>query len=240
MTSIIYASYRHASDQNPFTLLLPQTVVVKQADHPDDWVTGLHPEEQALIDGAVPNRQREFTAGRNCARAAMRALGWPKEKIAAICIGSHREPLFPSGLIGSITHSGEYCAAALTREDGSILGMGIDAEANKPMEPTLEALLMHPDEQRHWQAAVPIGCHAGILMFSLNEAFFKAVYSRCRRYLEFSDVWLKHVSFGGRTGRVNFVAMDNELTDQLKGIWVDGRYTFDPDMIYSAVTLGAA
>ncbi len=231
---------RHTAPPYPFAHLLPPSVAIVRADQAAQWEDGLLPEEQALIRAAVPKRQREFTAGRNCARAAMRALGWPEHQIGAIGVGAHREPLLPPGLIGSITHSAHFCAAALARDDGTLLSLGIDADANKPLEPGLETLLMQADEQLHWRSATPAGCHAAILAFSLKEAFFKAVFPRCRRYLEFSNVRLEHRSFDGETGQVHFVVLDPTLRAQLQGLELDARYGFDPELVYSAVTLAKA
>jgi 4'-phosphopantetheinyl transferase EntD len=65
-----------------FTDLLPPGGAVVQSDLAAGpaqgawWEQGLRPDEAACVAQAVPKRQREFTAGRNCARRALEQLGW--------------------------------------------------------------------------------------------------------------------------------------------------------------------
>jgi 4'-phosphopantetheinyl transferase EntD len=63
--------------------------------------TGLFPEEITLVARATEKRRREFTAGRECARAALAGLG-----LAAVPIlrGYRGAPQWPDGVVGSITH----------------------------------------------------------------------------------------------------------------------------------------
>lgn len=133
MIKLASDALRQTDRSSPFANLLPPSVAIARADQAAQWEEGLLPEERTLIRTAVAKRQREFTAGRNCARAAMRALGWPEQQIGAIGVGAHREPLLPPGLIGSITHSAHFCAAAVARDDGELLSLGIDADANQPL-----------------------------------------------------------------------------------------------------------
>ena len=70
----------------------------------------LRPEERAYVESAVPRRVREFAAGRQCARLALRELGGPDE---AIPVGLSRQPKWPPGIVGSITHTVGYCLAVV-------------------------------------------------------------------------------------------------------------------------------
>ena len=67
-------------------------------------------QEAAQIRGAGRSRRQEFTAARTCARQALRELGLPE---TAILRGEHREPLWPPGIVGSITHCALYSAAVV-------------------------------------------------------------------------------------------------------------------------------
>ena len=84
----------------------------------------LWPEEAAAVQHAVEKRRREFAVGRMLARAALAAIGDPP---SAIPTGNHREPVWPAGIVGSITHCAGYCAAAVAR-DAMVVALGIDAE----------------------------------------------------------------------------------------------------------------
>lgn len=68
-----------------------------------------HPLEESLISRAVEKRRREFVSARHCARVAMGQLGLDS---APILRGDRNMPLFPKGVVGSITHCDGYRAAA--------------------------------------------------------------------------------------------------------------------------------
>lgn len=120
--------------------ILPATV--KAYDTFDDPPgTMLFPEEERLITRAVEKRRREFTTARLCARKAMERLGVAPVPVLS---GLRGEPLWPQGVIGSITHCAGYRAAALAQAAGTI---GIDAEPNEPLaEGVVEAISL-PQER---------------------------------------------------------------------------------------------
>ena len=89
----------------------------------------LFPEEEAAIARAVPKRRREFATGRGCARAALNRLGEPPVPILR---GPQGAPLWPAGVVGSITHCDGYRAAAVARTS-DIATVGLDAEPDKPL-----------------------------------------------------------------------------------------------------------
>src|SRR5688500_10573337 len=70
---------------------------------PDDALPDpLFPEEEKAVAGALERRRREFALGRMHARRALGSLGYPD-----VCIGVRhdRAPLWPAGIVGSITHT---------------------------------------------------------------------------------------------------------------------------------------
>src|SRR5882672_7976907 len=103
-------------------LLPPEVIVVSRRD--DDPHAAPLPEEEALIDGAVAPRRSEFATTRSCARQALHRLGVPEGPILR---GPKREPLWPPGIVGSLTHCTGYRAAAVARAS-DVLAIGIDAE----------------------------------------------------------------------------------------------------------------
>src|ERR1700683_4772139 len=67
-----------------------------------------YPEEQAYVKRAVPHRRAEFSTGRWCAREAIKAVGAAPVPIPA---GPRHGPLWPVGVMGSISHTSGICAA---------------------------------------------------------------------------------------------------------------------------------
>lgn len=140
----------------------------------------LHPEEASFIARAVTQRQQEFAAGRSLARRALVHLGCAP---AAIPPGPNREPVWPEGIVGSISHCHGYCAAALDRSD-TLLSIGIDAELDAPLPRDVIALVALEDE-RAWIDAQPAGEHRDRLLYSAKESVFKAWFPLTHQWLDF-------------------------------------------------------
>lgn len=163
--------------------LLPPTVVVIEASGDD--VAPLLPEEEAALGRVVETRLREFTVGRACARRALAALGAPA---APLLRGPNREPLWPVGIVGSITHCVGYCAAAVAfRQD--VVALGIDAEPAAPLPDSMLDLIASPEE-RAWVEAQG-GEVRDRLLFSAKESVFKAWFPLTGRWLGFEEVHLE-------------------------------------------------
>jgi 4'-phosphopantetheinyl transferase EntD len=157
----------------------------------------LMPEEKATVARAVPARVLEFAAGRSCARAALGQLGCPP---VAIPVGAQREPIWPSGFTGSITHCQGHCAAAVTRRDlqGShpITSLGLDAEPSLPLPKDVVEMVCSPVE-RDWiggrgRDALPWDR----LVFSAKESVFKCVFPLELRFVDFHEVEITLASEG--------------------------------------------
>ncbi len=217
-----------------FSGLLPPETAMVEATNPALWEGGLLPEEAAFIRQAVPKRQREFTAGRNCARLAMQQLGIAP--VPPVRVGAQREPLFPAGLSGTLTHTHDYCAAAVLRQ-GEILSIGIDAEVNDPLGDDIARLVLLPAEQAMVQAVAVPGLCAGKLVFSIKEAFYKAYFQVAGRYLDFLDAC---VSLAPEEGSFTLQVVRADVPAPFAGSTWRGRYAFDAQRVYSAVAIQAA
>jgi enterobactin synthetase component D / holo-[acyl-carrier protein] synthase len=172
--------------------LVPPGVVVAEAVGPSADGEGLLPEEAPLVANAVAKRRREFTAGRSCARRALRALGLPPGPILA---GPNREPLWPAGVAGSITHCAGYCAAAVGWRD-AVGSIGIDAETHGPLPRGVEEMVCTPAE-RQWVRSAPAGVEWGMVVFSAKESVYKAWFPLAGRWLGFEEAELTIDPDGG-------------------------------------------
>jgi len=165
-------------------LVRPGVVAVEAfADDPSEPVLL---EEEEYVAKAVPSRRREFATARRCAREALAELGFPP---APIGVGPGREPLWPVGVVGAITHCPGYRAAAVSTR---LAAIGIDAEPDEPLPPgvidhiTAEgegdmlAGLMHVEPSINW----------GRLLFSAKESVYKAWYPLMRCYLGYEQASL--------------------------------------------------
>src|SRR5262249_37950297 len=121
-------------------LLSPPVIAVEEFD--DAEPAPLFPAEEELVAQTVPKRRYEFATGRRCARAALAQLGFPPAPLLA---GPDRAPLWPDGVVGSITHTDSYRAAAVARAE-QLCSVGIDAEPNLPLPDRVLHLIASPAE----------------------------------------------------------------------------------------------
>jgi len=131
----------------------------------------LHPEEEIFAAKAAPKRRRDFVLGRACARAALAGLGHGD---AMIGMGEGGAPLWPQGIVGSITHTSIY-AAALAAEARLFSGIGVDAERVGGVTEELWPRLFGSAERDHLMGFD--GASRAILatvIFSAKEACYKA------------------------------------------------------------------
>lgn len=162
--------------------LLPDSVAVEERLGDAD-VGSLLPQEEAQLGAVAPKRRREFARGRACARAALGRLGYRAEPLLA---GSRREPLWPPGVVGSITHTEGYCAAAVAQRC-DLAAVGIDVEIDEPLPSELLSLVC-VDEERVWLNAEPRETFWARVLFSAKESVYKTWYPLTRRWLGFQDV----------------------------------------------------
>lgn len=148
----------------------------------------LFPEEAALVAQAVAKRRGEFAQGRACARRVLAELGVAP---APLLPGEMREPRWPPGIVGSITHDSELCAAVAARAD-AFAGLGIDVEPDAPLEDNVAARIWSPAEADAARAsgAVPFES-AAKLVFSAKEAVYKCQFALTQTYIGFGAVTLR-------------------------------------------------
>lgn len=164
--------------------LAPDTVVVAVARE-DSATTLLYPGEAAAVARASPARRHEFAQDRACARRALYALGVVD---VSVLVGLDREPCWPTGIVGSITHTAGYCAASAARAT-DILALGIDAELRTPTDLAFERFVCTTRERafcRFRGDAVPWPN----LLFSAKESVYKAWFPLAGQWIEFQDIEL--------------------------------------------------
>ncbi|GEM00351.1 4'-phosphopantetheinyl transferase family protein [Cellulomonas terrae] len=173
----------------------------------------LHPSEEAGVADAVPARRAEYAAVRGCARTALRRLGLVD---AAVPAGPDRAPVWPAGIVGSMTHVDGYRAAAAGRAQ-AWAGVGIDAELHAPLPPGVAPLVMSDDERAALAGTDPALCPDRVT-FSAKESVYKVWYPVTRAWLGFEDVDVRlgDGTFVARLGRAGLG------TRVLHGRWAVG------------------
>jgi 4'-phosphopantetheinyl transferase EntD len=197
----------------------------------DTQVPSLFPVEAAIVAKAVDKRRHEFNAGRAVARQALGKLG---QSAVPIVSGRHREPIWPIGFVGSITHCDGYCAAAVAKSD-RFVSIGIDAERHEPLPDSVVSLIASKDELGWINRQTNEDVYWDRLLFSAKESVYKTWFPLTRRWLDFADA---HVEFDKR-GKTFFAALlEGRLNDaglSVKGF--EGRYLVQTDLVLTAVTV---
>ncbi|MEU9062771.1 4'-phosphopantetheinyl transferase superfamily protein [Streptomyces sp. NPDC048430] len=164
--------------------LLPAYVACADTYEADAPAGSLYPEEARLVAASVDRRRHEFAAVRACARRAMATLGLPP---APVMTGHRGVPLWPDGIVGSMTHCVGYRAAVLARAS-EVRAVGIDAEPNEPLPADVWEAISLPSER----ARVPLdtdspAIHWDRLLFSAKESVFKTWFPLTRIELGFEE-----------------------------------------------------
>jgi 4'-phosphopantetheinyl transferase EntD len=147
-----------------------------------------YPGEEDLIAKAVPGRRSEFVTARRCARQALSVLGFPSQAIGR---GPQREPLWPAGVAGSLTHCAGYRAAAVART-ADVASLGIDAEPHEPLPAGVGRQVILPAEAEMLDrlAGTHPGTHWDRLLFSAKESVYKTWFPLHGRWLGFEEAQL--------------------------------------------------
>jgi 4'-phosphopantetheinyl transferase EntD len=189
-------------------------------------------EELAALGGASAGRTAEFATGRSCARLALRQLG---VRDVPILRGSDREPLWPEGIVGSITHCAGYCSAAVAPAR-AISSIGIDAEPDLPLPDGILDRIALPDEQR-WVTSHR-GAHWDRLLFSAKESVFKTWFPVTRRWLEFEDARVTFLPAVGAFEAEVLVPPAPGEDATLRHL--EGRFAVRQGLLLTAIALRAA
>ncbi|MEO3775449.1 4'-phosphopantetheinyl transferase superfamily protein [Micromonospora sp. B11E3] len=212
--------------------LLPPEVEVAVADG-DDWAGELLPAERACLgERAVESRRRDFTAGRVCARRALARLGVPE---VAVPSAPDRAPVWPAGLVGTITHTRGYCAAAVARAD-EVRSVGMDAERHRELNAGVRRLIGLPDE---WDdvARLPDAVPWPVVLFSAKETIYKVWHPVVGTWLDFHDA---RVTLDPDSGLFTARIAPARLAAapvQNPPATVTGRFAVDADLVRTAAVL---
>ncbi|MVO88311.1 4'-phosphopantetheinyl transferase superfamily protein [Streptomyces sp. p1417] len=170
-----------------FLLAAEPVFVVETDEDPAEAV--LFPEEAAYVAKAVPKRKNEFATARHCARTALGRIGLPP---APILRGDNGEPVWPAGVVGSMTHCLGYRAAVVARS-GEVLSLGVDAEPAEVLKDAGVLELVSDEVERAMLsrlAAADTSVPWDRLLFSAKETVYKTWFPLTKRWLGFEEARL--------------------------------------------------
>ncbi len=149
-------------------------------------------EEDLLSSSMVPARREAFSRGRAAAHAALRAIHFDRGPILS---GSGREPLWPDGATGAISHAAGFGVALVAPAEDTD-GVGVDLEELRNV-PELWDHVPRPEE-RSWLGNLEATEReaAMLALFSAKESVFKAFFPRIGSYFGFERASLAPTASG--------------------------------------------
>lgn len=156
------------------------------------------PLEHQATGSMVAKRREEFLTGRTCARAVLRRLGVPDQPVLR---RENRAPLWPEGVVGSITHTEGFCAAAVANAC-DVFSLGIDVERGRGVSRELFDYVATRSEQERFQGLEDWAT----ILFSIKESVFKCLNPPTGVWLEFHDVEVLELADGSYRARVPKIA----------------------------------
>ena len=132
-----------------------------------------------------PKRLSDFSTGRYCAMNALEQLGIHD---AIIPIGEEREPIWPGGIVGSISHCDRLTGAIVAKKSDHI-SLGLDIEEIGMVTPVLWDLVF-TEKEKVFLAGISEKERRiqSTALFSIKEAFYKFQFPLTKIFLDFLDV----------------------------------------------------
>lgn len=145
----------------------------------------LYPQEQELIETVGAKRYAEFVCGRLAAKQALSALGIENFPVLR---GDKGEPIWPEGVAGSITHTGDVCVVSVTNKLTSI---GIDIEKKRSLKTDIERMICTEEELNFLSSGGGEDKNTALLIvFTAKESVYKTLYPSVRRFIGFKEAQL--------------------------------------------------
>jgi len=214
--------------------LFPPGVVVAETRTPGQR-SGLLPDEAADLGvNAVAKRVQEFAAGRLCARRALAEFGIVDFPIR---VGAKRDPLWPEGYVGSITHTDGRCAAVVGERSG-FLGLGLDVEQTGRVSSSLQSRICVASELE-WLAGLSTAeaGAAATLVFAAKEAFYKAQFPIVGEWLYFEHAAIEFPDWPAPEGRWVLRPQRRMAIERYCDFPLCGAYRFDAEFVVAGLAI---
>ena len=142
---------------------------------------------------AAPRRRSAFVAGSICAEMALASLSPPISQ-RVLTRDARGGPLWPDGVLGSITHNARTAAAITTRQEGCV-GLGVDVETRvetRGLEAVTDICMTPGERDKHLASADPAA--TATLVFSAKESLYKALQATMPEWVDYTDVEVDEIT----------------------------------------------
>jgi enterobactin synthetase component D len=177
-----------------------------------------------------PRRIGEFAAGRRCAARALREAG---AQDVTVGVGAAREPVWPAGFTGSITHSTAYACAAVAATS-RLRSIGVDFEPIFDDAAMREVALVAATERERTPGAVLTAEERVTLVFSAKESLYKCIYPLARVFFDFTDA---EIDVSAREGAFRARLLRDLGSGFARGSEFEGRYAIADGHVHTVLEL---
>lgn len=178
---------------------------------------------------AVPKRQYEFIIGRLAAGVLLIENGIPAED--SWIASWHRQPVWPKGIIGSISHSSELVSVAVRPKGYGIDSIGIDIEYLDQNSQSMRALTRC---FTHKERALLEQIENGLIIgFSIKESLFKCLHPMTGNFFDFLDAQITYADTISQS--VDCVLQCNLGEGLNSGTCLQGKYRIFRNHVWTGV-----
>lgn len=182
------------------------------------------------IENFHPERRKEFILGRVCAARAMEKLTGDARLGHFLPIGEAKEPLWPRGLVGSITHNRSQVICAISNQ---LKGIGIDLEERGRLKENVSKKILHADDLETHDLFEVQDLHT--LIFSGKESLYKTLHPIVGKYFGFFSAAV--TSVGDHTFIIELLEKLSENYSPASECLFQGVYQMDESSIFTAIEL---
>lgn len=185
------------------------------------------------IQRAVAKRQAEYLTGRYCAVQSLTLLNIA---VVDIAIGKHRNPVWPEGVCGSITHTHNK-GVAVCAFNQNYQYLGIDLENKLPLKTIhdIKSSIVNKAEEKVLMQSDLVFEDAFTLVFSAKEALFKALYPSVGAYFDFSAAEVIDICY--HTNTIHLKLQENLTSDLIIGRVFIGYFSLMENTVFSIIYL---
>lgn len=152
--------------------------------------------EARCAEAFAEKRVADFAAGRLCARRALRAFGILEVPLG---IRADRRPDWPRGIVGSISHTRDFCGVVAAPSE-RFASIGFDAEIAGGVDDDLWPALFVAREIAFLRSLeLSQRATAATVLFGAKEAYYKCHFGITPTWLDFTDVTVTLANVEGAT-----------------------------------------
>jgi 4'-phosphopantetheinyl transferase EntD len=157
-----------------------------------------------------------------------------------LLVGADRGPVWPAGVIGSLSHCGDFCGVAVARR-GFVVGVGLDVERVRALSDRVASIVCTAGELARLNGMPPSSSVPWtMVVFSAKESVYKCFRPLAQSWLDFHDV---EIDFAPETGTFSARILRTRGTDGVSAApmiaSLRGRFACDESHVFAGVTLTA-